>query len=79
MSPNFDSPEVTEFSKTGVKLSPVDWIEGRPYNTHICDEVIESCTGNFMNISILPAGTTSVLQSLYISINKIFKTFIKEK
>ena len=47
--------------------------------SHICDEVIESCTRNFMNISILPAGTTSVLQPLDISINKIFKTSIKEK
>jgi len=47
--------------------------------SHICDEVLESFIGNFMNISILPAGTTSFLQPLDISINKAFKTFIKEK
>lgn len=48
-------------------------------SSHICDEVIESCTGNFMDISILPAGITSVLQPFDISFNKIFKAYIKEK
>ena len=47
--------------------------------SHICDEVIESCTWNFMDISILLAGTINILQPLDISINKTFKTYIKEK
>ena len=32
-----------------------------------------------MDISILPAGTTSVMHLLDISINKKFKTYIREK
>ena len=48
-------------------------------SSHISDEIIESCTGKFKDISILPAGCTNILQPLDIAINKTFKTYIKEK
>ena len=48
-------------------------------SSHISDEIIENCTGSYKDISILPAGCTSILQPLDISINKPFKTYIKEK
>ena len=38
--PNFDSPEVIVFSKTGEKTSPVDWISGKPFNEHTVEEEI---------------------------------------
>ena len=47
--------------------------------SHIKEEVIEKCTGNLMDISILPGGTTIIMQPLDISINKKFKSYIKEK
>ena len=47
-------------------------------SSYICDEVIESYTENFEKISFLTGGTTSVLQPFEISINKIFKTYIKK-
>ena len=30
-------------------------------SSHISEEVIEKCTGNLMDLSILPAGTTSIM------------------
>ena len=48
-------------------------------SSHIQEEIIEKCTGNFMDISILPDGTTSIMQPLDISVNKKFKSYIREK
>ena len=42
-------------------------------SSHIQEEVIEKCTGNLMDISILPGGTTSIMQPLDVFINKILK------
>ena len=48
-------------------------------SSHIQEEVIENCTGNLKDISILPGGTTSLMQKLDISINKNFKSYIRQK
>ena len=48
-------------------------------SSHIKEEVIEKRTGNLMDISILPGGTTSIMKPLDISINKKFKNYIREK
>ena len=48
-------------------------------SSHIQEEIIEKCTGNFTDISILPDGTTSIMQPLDISVNKKFKSYIREK
>ena len=42
-------------------------------SSHIKEEVIEKCTSNLMDISILPGGTTSIIQPLNISIKKNVK------
>ena len=48
-------------------------------SSHIDDDIIEKCSGNLKDVSILPAGCTSLLQILNISINKPFKNSLKEK
>ena len=48
-------------------------------SSHINEDIIEKCTGQFCDVSILPSGCTSILQPLDISINKPFKNSLKEK
>ena len=48
-------------------------------SSHINEDIIEKCTGQFCDVSILPSGCTSILQPLDISINKPFKNALKEK
>ena len=48
-------------------------------SSHISDEIIESCTGSFKDICIWPVSCTNIFPPLDISINKPFKTYIKEK
>ena len=48
-------------------------------SSHIDDDIIEKFSGNFKDLSTLPAGCNSVLQPLDISINKPFKNSLKEK
>ena len=47
-------------------------------SSHISDEIIESCTGSFKDISILQAGCTSILQPLDISIKNLLKLILKK-
>ena len=47
--------------------------------SQISEDVIEKNKSNIMDISILSEGTTSIMHPLDISINKKFKSFIKEK
>jgi len=48
-------------------------------SSHIKEEAIEKCTGNLMDITILPGVSISIMQPLDISINKKFKSHTKEK
>ena len=48
-------------------------------SSHIREEIIDKCTGNLMDISILPGGNINIMLLLDISINKKFKSFIREK
>ena len=68
------SPYIKKDSMSEKRLLIID-----KASSHIIDEVIEKWIGNLMDISILPAETTSIKQPLDISINQKFKYYIGEK
>jgi len=48
------------------------------YQAHLTPPVIQTCQDNNIITSLIPAGTTPMIQPLNTAINKSFKDLVKE-